>query len=88
MPKRDSSGNSNFKNGAHCSRNMVSKSNGARRNLNPQAALEASRNQSVSYLCQLVLLGATGIIPIAVVEQDVPPLLPVWIMRTLQASLD
>ena len=32
--------------------------------------------------------GCNGIIRFTVVEQDVPPLLPVVIMRTLQASLD
>ena len=41
VPKRDSSGNSNLTNGVNCSRNTVSNSNGARRNQNPQAALEA-----------------------------------------------
>ena len=59
MPKRDSLGKSNLKNGANCSRNMVSKPNGARRNQDPQAALEAWRNQSVLCMCQLVWLGAT-----------------------------
>ena len=34
------------------------------------------------------LAGCNGIIRFTVVEQDVPPLLPVRIMRTLQASLD
>ena len=34
------------------------------------------------------LAGCNGIIRFTVVEQDVPPLLPVGIMRTLQASLD
>ena len=41
VPKRDSSGNSNLTNGVDCSRNPVSKSNGARRSQNPQASLEA-----------------------------------------------
>ena len=34
------------------------------------------------------LAGCNGIIRFTVVEQDVPPLIPVGIMRTLQASLD
>ena len=34
------------------------------------------------------LAGCNGIIRFTVVEQDVPPQLPVEIMRTLQASLD
>ena len=34
------------------------------------------------------LAGCNGIIRFTVVEQDVPPLLPVGLMRTLQASLD
>ena len=34
------------------------------------------------------LAGCNGVIRFIVVEQDVPPLLPVEIMRTLQASLD
>ena len=34
------------------------------------------------------LAGCNGIIRFTVVEQDVPPLLPVVIMKTLQASLD
>ena len=34
------------------------------------------------------LVGCTGIIRFTVVEQDVPPLLPVAIMRTLQTSPD
>ena len=34
------------------------------------------------------LAGCNGLIRFTVVEQDVPPLLPVGIMRTLQASLD
>ena len=37
VPKRESSGNSNQNGGAHCSRNTVSRSNGAGRNQNPQA---------------------------------------------------
>ena len=41
VPKRDSSGNSNLTNGVNCSRNTISKSNGARRSQIPQAALEA-----------------------------------------------
>ena len=34
------------------------------------------------------LAGCNGVIRFTVVEQDVPPLLPVGIMRTLQASMD
>ena len=34
------------------------------------------------------LAGCNGIVRFTVVEQDVPPLLPVGLMRTLQASLD
>ena len=34
------------------------------------------------------LAGCNGIIRFTIVEQDVPPLLPVGIMRTLQACLD
>ena len=34
------------------------------------------------------LAGCNGIINFTVVEQDVPPLLPVGVMRKLQASLD
>ena len=34
------------------------------------------------------LAGCNGIIRFTVVEQDIPPLLPVGIMRTLQASLN
>ena len=34
------------------------------------------------------LAGCNGIIRFTVVEQDVPPLIPVGLMRTLQASLD
>ena len=39
-------------------------------------------------VCPVGLDGCNGIIRFTVVEQDVPPLLPVGIMRTLHASLD
>ena len=45
--------------------------------------------QPIGIVCVPVgLAGCNGIIRFTVVEQDVPPLLPVGIMRTLQASLD
>ena len=56
--QEDSSGNSNLTSGVNCSRNTVSKSNGARRSQSPQAALEARRDHSVLCVCQLVWLGA------------------------------
>ena len=69
-------------------RNTVSKSNGARKSQNPQVELQARRNRSVLCTCQLVWLGAMVSFRFTVVEQDVPPTLPVGIMSTLQASLD
>ena len=41
VPKRDSSGNNNLTNGVNCSRNTVSKSNGAKRSRNQQVESEA-----------------------------------------------
>ena len=58
VPKRDSPGINNLINGVNCSRNTVSKSNGARKSQNLQVESEARRNQSVLCMCQLVWLGA------------------------------
>ena len=88
MPKRDSLGNSNLINGVNCLRSTVSKSNGAWKSPNPQVESEARRNQSVSCMFQFFLAGCNGIIRFTVVQQDVPPLLRVGMMRALQASLD
>ena len=88
LPKRDSSGNNNLINGVNCSRNTVSKSNGARKSQNPQVESEARQNQSCCVCVPVGLAGCNGTIRFTVVEQDVPPLLPVGIMRTLQAGLD
>ena len=86
VPKRDSSGNSNLTNGVNCLRNTVSKSNGARRSQNPQAALEGS--QSVLKMCQLVWLGAM-VSSGSLLWSRMSHLYCRWrIMRTLQASLD
>ena len=80
MPKRDSSGNSNLTNGVNCSRNTVFKSSGS-------GIGGVTQPIGVVYV-PVGLAGCNGIIRFTVVEQDVPPLLPVGIMRTLQAALD
>ena len=49
------------------------------------------RRDATNQCCVYVpvgLVGCNGIIRFTVVEQDVPPLLLVEIMRTLQANLD
>ena len=55
---------------------------------NPQAASGGMTQPIGVVYVPVGLAGCNGIIRFTVVEQDVPPLLPLGIMRTLQASLD
>ena len=66
----------------------VSKSNGVRRNQNPQAVSEVRRSQSGLSMCRSVGPGATASSASLSWSRMFHPLLPVGLMRTLQTCLD
>ena len=88
MPKRDSSGKNNLKNGVNCSLNTVSRSRGSQEKPESTSGIGGVTQPIGVVYVPVGLAGCNGIIRFTVVEQYVPPLLPVEIMRTLQASLD
>ena len=86
--RKDSSGNSNWNSGGTCLRNAAPRLNGAERNWFPQVVLGCTTKPIGVVSVPVGLAGCNGVIRFTVVEQDVPPLLPVGILRTLQESLD
>ena len=88
MPKKDSLGNSNLINGVNCLAEHGLLVDWSQEKPEPASGIGGVTQPFGVVYVPVGLAGCKGIIRFTVVEQDVPPLLPVEIMRTLQASLD
>ena len=67
----------NLTNGVNCLRSTVSKSNGARKRPESASGIEGTTKPIGVVYVPVFLAACNGIISCNVVEQDVPPLLPV-----------